>query len=571
MRKFLILRWKNIEHQSLEYKESMMAHFENLLVEIYQMLSKKLYLIRFYDVSGGDKKLICLKVRFEKEGYDFKAIKSEIREKLFREVYKNMKVLDFLSESNRIKNEIELCIEFLNRKNTLKSIKIYPENRSLTTKQTIIYCLPNAGFNIILAIMVNFTLFFYINLMGQPPIIIGIILSLSLVIYAIMCAFWGSMADKVGINKILWFGSIFLAISSILYWTPPISNLGYGEMYLPLILWFLCFSLLFRVAGAAFQASIYSLIPYLSKNEQDRIKISLINMLMLTAGSIIGVMVPLIMLGEATKNLKRDNPLLYFPDSSIGKLIYLQVSIFSIILSIIFLTFLFLMQFKFRKGINKINRDFVQENIKKDSTAPFRDKNYRKWLIAFFLFWIPFVAFQYLILNIATYMLKLRGHEFMLLAGGALISVFLSFPLWQRITKKCGIKKTFVICLFSGSILFLLTIILILPFHHDLILWFGLVIVCLIICDLIGIMGLPLAIVSKFVDKAKQTSANPISGVYTGVFIMFGSFSAAFSMLFASAILQIFGPENPVSYILIFLIGAGTIAIALKIFVNIQF
>jgi Na+/melibiose symporter-like transporter len=342
-------------------------------------------------------------------------------------------------------------------------------------------------------------------------------------------------------------------------------------MYIPLILWFLCFSILFRVAGAAFQASIYSLIPDLCKSEQDRIKISLINMLMLTAGTIIGVMGTLIMLGEATKNLKRDNPNLYLPESSSGKLIYMQISIFSIILSVIFLTFLILMQIRFRENLKKINRNFVQKNIKKDSMAPFRDKDYRKWLIAFFLFWIPFVAFQYLILNIATYLLKVRGNEFILLAVGALFTVFLSFPLWQKITKKYGIKNTFTICLFSGSILFFLILILILPISHNLILWLGLLLIWLIICDLIGIMGLPLAIVSKFVDKAKLNSKNSVSGAYTGVFIMFGSFSAAFSLLLVSSLLQTFGPENPVSYILIFLIGAGTIAIALKIFLKIQF
>ena len=110
-----------------------------------------------------------------------------------------------------------------------------------------------------------------------------------------------------------------------------------------------------------------------------------------------------------------------------------------------------------------------------------------------------------------------------------------------------------------------------LPLTDELILWFGFLLISLIICDLIGIMGLPLAIVSNFVDKAKQNSTYPVSGAYTGVFIMFGSFSAAFSMLFVSFLLQIFGPENAVSYVLIFLIGAGTIAIALKIFLNVQF
>ena len=549
----------------------MMAYFENLLVEVYQMLSSKFYLIRFYDTSGDNKKFVCEKIRYEKDGYDYKAIKREIREKLILEVYRNIKVLDFLSESDRIKSEIELCILLLTRKKSPKSLNIYPVRRTLTTKQAIIYCLPNAGFNTILAIMINFTFFFYINLMGQPPIIIGTILSLSLIIYAVMCAFWGSMADKIGVNKILWFGGVFLTISSIMYWTPPISTLGYGEIYLPLILWFLCFSILFRVAGAAFQASIYSLLPNLSESEQDRIKISMINMLMLTAGTIIGVMGPLIMLGEATKNLKRDDPHLFLPESSTGQFIYMQISIFSTILCLIFFFCLILMQIKFKERFNKIKRNLSQQNIKKDSRAPFRDRNYRKWLIAFFLFWIPFVAFQYLILNIATYLLKLRGNEFILLAGGALLTVLFSFLLWQKITKKCGLKRTFIICLLSGSILFFLIVILILPIPHELVVCFGLLIIFLIICDLIGIMGLPLAIISKFVDKAKQTSDAPVSGAYTGVFIMFGSFSAALSMLFVTSLLQIFGPENPVSYVLIFIIGAGLITVALNIFRKIQF
>ena len=52
---------------------------------------------------------------------------------------------------------------------------------------------------------------------------------------------------------------------------------------------------------------------------------------------------------------------------------------------------------------------------------------------------------------------------------------------------------------------------------------------------------------------------------------MFGSFSAALSMLFVTSLLQIFGPENPVSYVLIFIIGAGLITVALNIFRKIQF
>jgi hypothetical protein len=52
---------------------------------------------------------------------------------------------------------------------------------------------------------------------------------------------------------------------------------------------------------------------------------------------------------------------------------------------------------------------------------------------------------------------------------------------------------------------------------------------------------------------------------------MFGSFSAAISMLLVSSLLQLFGPENPFSYASIFFIGAGLVFIALNIFRKIEF
>lgn len=66
------------------------------------------------------------------------------------------------------------------------------------------------------------------------------------------------------------------------------------------------------------------------------------------------------------------------------------------------------------------------------------------------------------------------------------------------------------------------------------ILCFRLPLICLIIFEVIGIKGLLLAIVSNFIDRAKQQSTSPVIGAYTEMFMMLGSFSAAFSILMIS-------------------------------------
>lgn len=97
-------------HKALEYKDTILA-ISNwpMMAEIYRMLSSIIYLIRFYNISEGKKKLVCVKVRYEKEGYNYKDIKHEVRNMLSQEVDKNFQSSDFLSESERIKDDIELC------------------------------------------------------------------------------------------------------------------------------------------------------------------------------------------------------------------------------------------------------------------------------------------------------------------------------------------------------------------------------------------------------------------------------------------------------------------------------
>ena len=100
---------------------------------------------------------------------------------------------------------------------------------------------------------------------------------------------------------------------------------------------------------------------------------------------------------------------------------------------------------------------------------------------------------------------------------------------------------------------------------------FGIILIFFILCSLVGVIGLPLALISKFIDNAERKKENSLSGSYSGAFMMIGSLSAATAMLLIFCVLQIFGNENPVSYAIIFIIGAFLMLIAIIIFQKVQF
>ena len=81
-------------------------------------------------------------------------------------------------------------------------------------------------------------------------------------------------------------------------------------------------------------------------------------------------------------------------------------------------------------------------------------------------------------------------------------------------------------------------------------------------------MTFPLAISGDLIDSAEsKAGGKSLSGTYSGAYIMIGSLAEALSMLIISIFLQLFGPESPMSYVLILaVVGASLILIAVIIF-----
>ena len=71
----------------MEYKETMRAVADKIVVDIYRIRPGKAYMIKICDISHGKKELIAMKLRYEQKDYDYQMIKDEIRENYINEAY----------------------------------------------------------------------------------------------------------------------------------------------------------------------------------------------------------------------------------------------------------------------------------------------------------------------------------------------------------------------------------------------------------------------------------------------------------------------------------------------------
>ena len=444
------------------------------------------------------------------------------------------------------------------------------EVRILSTGKAVVLGLPNLGLTAVLGVAVSFSLIFYINIMGQPPIIAGGIYSVALYLYALMCILGGALSDKIGKKKVMAISGPIIALSFIFLWIPPIPTTEYGTLYLPLFIWFLLWSFLFRIMVGFFQPSMYAFQPELSTDEQNRVKVSMINMLCILGGTVIGAFVPIILMGDLTQNLSRSDPKLYYPESEIGKNIATQIQLLTTLISVLFVILFIIMLIIIKEPEKDRSDKSSFKEVMVQLTEPLRDTNYRTFLITFFLFWIPFVAFQYLVVNLGTFLLKLRGNEFVILAVVALIFAIVSFVVWKTISTKFGIKKTLTICLIFAAVAFFLVLILLIPMPHGLLFGVGIILVSLCLCSLVGTMVFPFAIMGDIIDQAEEATGKNLSGSYSGGFTMMGSLASGTAMLIISIFLEIFGPEAPISYAFILALGAAFIVVAIFLFQKVK-
>ena len=449
------------------------------------------------------------------------------------------------------------------------------EHRILSTKQAMIYSLPLGGLQAVIGMMGFFAILFYTNIMGAPAIFTGLIYSGGLYLEAFLSIFFGVFSDNIksrigGKKTIILLSIPIISLSTILLWVPPIppSSVVFGAFYPPLLTWMLLFILFFRIADAGYWACYNALLPELSTDEKNRVKISMIGMLITLVGIILGILGPMIIMGDVTEDLPRNDPQLYIhgANGAIAQEIASGVFVFTIFFNILFIIFIALMLL-FTKEPSKPSRERPSiSQIFSDITGPLKDKNFRNYLISFFLSWTPIVSLSYLLMNIATYLLELRGSEFVIFMVVALCAGLFAFVFSQKLSAKYGIKKTLRICLSITLIPFVSIFIILFPLDHALTVVIGMALVSLCLIGFVGAMIFPATIMSAIVDEAEKNSQKSLSGSYAGAYSMVLTGGSATSMLIVSLFLEIFGAEAKISYVGFFLFGAVLLTLSLFIF-----
>jgi len=449
------------------------------------------------------------------------------------------------------------------------------EHRILSTSQAVIYSLPLGGLQAIIGMMGFFAILFYTNIMGAPAIFTGLIYSGMLYLEAILSIMFGVFSDNIksrmGGKKIIILSSIpIITLATILLWVPPVppTSYAFGSVFPPLLIWMLFFMFLFRLADAGYWSCYNALLPELSNDEKNRVKISMIGMTITLVGIIFGILGPMIIMGDVTEDLPRDDPQLYIHGANaiIAQEIAQGVFVFTILFNIIFIICIGIMLIFTKEPLKHSREKPSFSEIISDITGPFKDKNFRNYLISFFLSWTPIVSLSYLLMNIATYLLELRGSEFVIFMIVALCAGLFAFVLSQKLSAKYGIKKTLKICLLITFIPFVSIFVILFPLGHSLTVIIGMILVSLCLIGFVGAMIFPSTIMSAIVDEAEKSSNKSLSGSYAGAYSMVLTGGSATSMLLVSLFLEIFGAEEKISYVGFFLFGAVLLILSLYFF-----
>jgi Na+/melibiose symporter-like transporter len=191
----------------------------------------------------------------------------------------------------------------------------------------------------------------------------------------------------------------------------------------------------------------------------------------------------------------------------------------------------------------------------KNVIEPYKDWNFRNYLVSYFLLFVIITIFQMLILNYNTFVLGLRGNDFFIFAVIAFISATISFFFFQWLSKRWSLKRSMKICLIMGAIAFLSNVIFFFPVPEFLIMPVGLIIAAFCLATFIGALIYPMAIVSNIIDLANERTGRNLSGSYMGSMTMITSLASACGVFIISIFLELLGSEKNISFLALFLLA----------------
>ncbi|MHA1821258.1 MAG: MFS transporter [Promethearchaeota archaeon] len=462
-----------------------------------------------------------------------------------------------------------------------KTKSIYLEENILNTFEMISYNLGNFGISLIIALLSSFILIYIVSIVGLPPLFVGVVYASGQILYGFMSPLFGAISDRIKSERwgkrkpFMLIGTPLLALVYLWFWLlPPCSNFGVLEGNFSTAIQFVFAIILFRILIAFISAPYTAMIPEISREEINRIKTSMWSIILTSAGQGLGMLIPIFFLSSINKEVS-EKYLWYYNSNGVGQSIYYDIIKFVLIVIIIFITGMLITIFTIKT--TKMNEDISAEsqireyNVIKTLKIPFKDRNALNFFISTTLSMIPMICLNYLAFNFAIYVVKIEGFMYYLLIIVAIISIEASFLFWNGYAEKVGLKKANMTCLKLSVVSFLLMAFLIFDLDKIIIEIYGLTAVGFALFVFIGANIYPGAILSDIIDQAETSLLKSLSGKYMGAFAFLGAIGGAIAMFISSLFMEIFGVENALGYILIFLIfGSGLTLLAIPFYSKIR-
>ncbi len=337
-------------------------------------------------------------------------------------------------------------------------------------------------------------------------------------------------------------------------------------------LWF--FLLIFYFSYALIRSTYLSILPEQSQTGENRVQISKIQGIFSIIASVVAFLLPIVLIGTL------DDPTAIFhtlPDGQrMLKIIpWMAIGFGSISAILIILTFFSVDEsFHFDKELQNDDKRkplSMQETIS-ELLLPFKDINYRKYLLSNFFWNIALQIILKIMFFIFTYVLELESEDFFLAALFLTPFAGIGFLLWSKSIKSKGLKKTFLISSLAAAIFLMAGLIFLIPMIKFIRSTIAVFVLGGIIASIVPGFILPNPIISNFVDKRSldmQKGENNHSGSYFGSFLFALSIAYAVGDLITGAVFE-GNTENPIIIAIFLPVASLLFAISVIYVKNIQ-
>lgn len=377
----------------------------------------------------------------------------------------------------------------------------------MSRKKDLFYSMGNFGSGLPAAVFSTFIFFFYVDFLKMPSKLIGLGMGLYGIWNAINDPLLGQVSDRTRTKRgrripYILFGSIPLAVTFILVWTPPQGWHGNTTL---MFIYFLAAIFLYDTLYTLVILNWTALFPEMYKTQEERTRVSAYRQVLGLAGTLIGTALP---------------PILY---DKIGwgamGIVFAGLTLVSILMSLI----------GSREDMTMQGSESLP--LGQALLATFKNKSFITFVLGYTFIQFTILMLQTVMPFYSKYVLGVQGFKVSLILGTLIIvSIFFVIP-WSKAANRIGSKKTMLVSI----VLYGLGMI---PFWFVRSYFGALAAAAFVGIGLAGIIILIDVFISDIVDEDELKTGVRREGMYFGINALFIRIAISFQSIIMGFVLD---------------------------------